>query len=180
MNLFELVEAFDSRVDLEWKLGAGGSSMAGFTVDGVRYIVQLLPIIINHRKVYEASFHLADTEGDSSFKTTGTSNSPTSVYGVVTNGLIDRLRDGQYSSIFFSAERRHSSSVSQHEVKLRIYQFAAKRIARKLGWEMYSAPDEFLLLDEYAGPSFGRFKHWQEEVREAVGDGPFPTIKRNT
>lgn len=178
MNLVELIEAFDSKIDLDWKPGAGGSSMAGFMIDGVRYVLQLLPITVNYRKIYEASFHLADEKGDSSFKTTGASSSPSSVYGVVANGLIDRLRDGEYSSAFFSAERRHSSSDHQHEAKLRIYGFAAKRIARKLGWEMYCAPDEFLLLDEYAGPNFGRFKHWQEEVREAVGDGPFPTLKR--
>lgn len=168
MILQDLVEAFDSKIDLDWKPSAAGGSMAGFSVDGVHYIIQLLPITINSRKIYEASFHLAKVSGDSSFKSGGTSTVASSVYGVVANGLIDRLKDGEYSSVFFSAERRHSMNDEQHASKLRIYKFAAQRIAKKLGWELYEAPEEFLLLEKYAGPSFGRFTHWQQSVSEAI------------
>lgn len=180
MKLHELVEAFDTAFDLDWKAAAGGGSMAGFAVNGVPYIVQLTPIQINRRKIYEASFYLAEIKGDQSYVSHGTSSVPTTVYGIVANGLIDRLKHGDYESIFFSAERRHSISDEQHEAKLRIYEFAARRIAKKLGWELYLAPDEFLVFSEFQGDKFGRFEHWQNQIREALGSiANFQSLNRN-
>lgn len=179
MTLVELIEAFDSQVDLDWKPGANGSSIAGFKVNGVGYILQLSSTYINHTRINEASFYLADKKGDKSFTSDGTSLVPTTVYGIVVNGLLERLKEGLYSSVFFSAERRHSTSAEQHLVKLRLYEFAAKRLARKLGWELYLAPEEFLLLDGYQGDKFGRFTHWQEQVAEALGQqDTWPSIYR--
>jgi hypothetical protein len=166
MKLTDLVEAFDSSLELQWKSLSGGGIAAGFTVDDTNYVVQLTPIVIGDLKVDEASFHLYDVSGDKAFATAGTSTVPTTVYGVVINGLIQKLPALKCDAVFFSAERRHAANDKQHEQKLKLYKLAAQRIAKKLGWETYTDKNEFLLTREYQGATIGSFKHWQEEIRE--------------
>lgn len=178
MKLEELIEAFDSKLDLTWYDLRGGGIAADFGVDSTRYTIQLTPIAIGDSDVAEASFIVSDVSGDKAFKTTGKSLSPTAVYGVVANALIDKLPSTKYKAVFFSAERRHSTSDEQHEAKIRIYEFAAKQIGRKLGWERYSNVNQFLLTREYEGPAINGFKHWQTELKEAQGNNPYPTLKR--
>lgn len=181
MTLNELVEAFDSALTLTWQPVKGGGEAAGFSVDDVNYILQLLPLTIDQLKVYEVSFHLYDESGDKAFASTGNTKSPTSVYGVVINGLIQKLEDWDGDAIVFETQRRHSASDEQHAAKVKLYELAAKRISKKLGWETYRGKNEFLLTKEYHGDSIKSFKHWQEEVREAVGlPTQFPSLERNS
>lgn len=166
MKLKDLIEAFDSALELQWNSLRGGGLAAGFIVDDIKYIVQLTPIVIGDMKVNEASFHFQDISGDKAFATTGTSTTPTTVYGVVINGLIKKLPELKCDAVFFSTERRHSANDKQHEQKLKLYKLAAQRIAKKLGWETYLAQNEFLLTRQYQGAAIGSFKHWQEDIRE--------------
>jgi hypothetical protein len=177
--LQDVAEAFDSRVDIDWHEAAGGVT-GGFSVNDVKYVLQLTPIVIEKLKVLEASFVLYDVQNDKGFATSGTtSTSPTAVYGVVANALIEKIPTLKCDAVFFSAERRHATDDEQHEAKLRIYKFAAQRIAKKLGWEMYTNKNEFLLTREYQGQSVKSFKHWQQELKEATGSSlNFPSLTR--
>lgn len=180
MILHELVEAFDSRFELDWNKIHGGF-VGGFAVNDVKYLLQLTPIVIEKMKVLEASFVLYDVQNDKGFASSGKTSSPTTVYGIVANALIEKLPTVKCDAVFFSAERRHATDDKQHEAKLRIYAFAAKRIAKKLGWEMYTNKNEFLLTREYQGESVLSFKHWREELKEALGPSfNFPSLNRTT
>lgn len=180
MKLFEIVEAFDNQVDIIWNETSDGGVAGGFIVNDVKYLLQLTPIVIEKLKVLEASFMLYDVQGDKGFATSGrTSSSPTSVYGVVANALIQKLPTMKCDAVFFSAERRHATNDGQHEAKIRIYTFAAQRIAKKLGLEMYTDKNEFLLTREYQGASVKSFEHWQQQIKEAVGPSSnFPSLNR--
>jgi hypothetical protein len=180
MNLNDLFEIFDSKLELDWKDVRGGGAAAGFTVNGVDYVVQLMPgpLLGQGLKVLEASFFVHAAKGDSAFKSTGTSSTPSTVYGVVANALLERLPLEKGDAVFFSAERRHATDDEQHEAKMRLYDFAAKRISRKLGWELYTNKNEFLLTKDFHGPVVSGFKHWQQSIKEELGPEPFPTIQR--
>lgn len=180
MTLDELFEAFDSKLDIQWSKMHGGGEAGGFLVNDTKYVIQLTPIVIGDLDVMEASFHLYSVPGDKAFASTGKSKSPMAVYGVVVNALIDKLQKLKCDAVFFSTERRHSTDDEQHESKIKLYKFAAQRIAKKLGWETYLNENEFLLTRKYEGKSIKAFKHWQQAVQEALGDPMlFQTLKRN-
>lgn len=180
MQLHDLFEIFDSRLDVEWKDVLGGGAAAGFKVGDVNYVVQLMPgpVLVRNLKVLEVSFFIYAVKGDEAFKSSGASTNPTAVYGVVANALIDRLPTENCDAVFFSAERRHATDEEQHKAKVRLYAFAAKQIAKKLGWQLYEDDNEFLLTKEYQGPAVSTFKHWQERVKEALQHQSFPSIIR--
>lgn len=176
--LQDIVEAFDSEINIDWH-ESHGAHVGGFEVNSVKYILQLSPIVIQDLKVFEASFLLFDAQNDRGFATSGaTSTAPTAVYGIVANALIKKIPMVRCDAVFFSAEPRHSKDEDQHQSKLRIYKFAAQRISKKLGWELYLNANEFLLTREYHGKSIKSFKHWQEELREALEGSPFTALNK--
>jgi len=182
MRLVELLEAFDSSVDLQWRPISSGGEIAGFIVNEVPYVLQLVPVEVpglEGVKTVEVSFFHHSIDGDDAFKTTfktAASESATTVYGVVLNGSVERLPS--YEAAFFTANRPHALDDDQHLRKIDIYASLAKRAAKRLGWELYKSHNGLLVTSEYKGAAIGKLKHWQQEIREAVGLGPFPSPKR--
>jgi hypothetical protein len=178
-SLHAVIEAFDSKLDIDWHEAQGGGVIGGFSVDDTDYVLQVTPgPSINNLKIFEISFHVHGISGDKGFAITGTSKSPTAVYGIVSNALIQELPKLKFDAVFFSSERRHSKDDAQHEAKLRIYKFAASRISKKLGLELYSNKNEFLLCSEYHGLEIGSFKHNNESLKEGLDPSKFNKLKR--
>lgn len=137
MELWELFEAFDSRVDIKWQ-GHGSGEYGVFALDDKIYQIDLSKTLVPHLKTknaVEVSFHRAAMEKEKSFSSTNDITAPTAVYGTVANALTDRFN--KYDAFYFTAEERHSKNEDQYEKKARLYRILADRLSKRSGGTLY-------------------------------------------
>jgi hypothetical protein len=132
----EIWEIFDSSIkDLKWQK-TGRFELTEFEVDSQSFIIQIeqkrlhLPSL-NAFKTAEVSFFRKDLDGEKAFSTGNQSTIPSSVYGIVSNSLLDKFKE--YDAFFCTAEKRHSLSQSEFETKVKIYSMISNKISKRLG-----------------------------------------------
>jgi hypothetical protein len=183
-----LLEILNSKIDFQWK-HTSTVHLAAFSVNGVRYQIQLEPAVVLPKElgglaIYEASFLLLDEKGDKAYSSAGNSETPLSIYGVVLNAIVEIVDSGKIKcdGLFFTAEERHSKDKRNQESKVRIYKFLAERFAKRLGWTLFSSArsgaHEFLVMKNDVDLSDTRFTDVQEELRNISRIGFIPELNR--
>jgi hypothetical protein len=149
-----LDEIFDSDppselepINVNWRQVGPEGWGAGFQWGDRRFVLQLIRFKPVHlpatMRTFEASFYLADVEGDDAFSTVDSPEHPLSnevpvkVYGVVLNALLKVWKDDAIDAIYFSAEPRHSSDGDQQRRKEQLYEMLARRAQRMGGGYLY-------------------------------------------
>ena len=187
MNLLEIL---NSSIDFQWKT-IPPVHLAAFSVNGVQYQIQLEPAIVLPKKlgglsIYEVSFLLLAVKGDKAYSSSGNSETPLSIYGVVLNSIIKIVEDEKINcdGLFFTAETRHSKDRQNHESKVRIYKFLAERFAKRLGWTLFSSTrdgaHEFLVMKNDVDLGDTRFTDVQEDRRNISRNEFIPELNRKS
>lgn len=132
---------------IEWKETGPEGWGTGFQWGERRFVLQLLRFTPVHvpanLRTFEASFYLADVEGDDAFSTINTPDSPSvnevpvKVYGVVLNALLKIWHTADIDAIYFTSEPRHSASAEQQRRKEQMYEMLARRAQRMGGGYLY-------------------------------------------
>lgn len=116
-------------------------------------------------------FFRKDLDGEKSFSTTNATKSiPSKVYGIVSNGLLEKFKE--YDAFYFSAERRHSTSVSEYDTKIKIYGAIANKISKRIGAYFYesemSSHCQFLVSNQKLSDEDQQFSKLKNPLEEAM------------
>jgi len=138
----ELWEVFNTTCPLTWERN-GRFELAELELGDDVYVIQLETKRIDvkslwklYRYTAELSFFKPQVPGDASFSTNKSSNFAGKVYGAVVNGVLEKFTSS-YDAIYFCAEKRHSTTETEFEMKDGIYKFLADRVAKHGGFFYY-------------------------------------------
>lgn len=142
MNISEIFDS--SLLDIRWQIN-GRYILCSFKIKDSEYQIQIekkpLPYDeLKGKRTAEVSFSRNDIDDiEKSHSTTKSSDFPGRIYGIVSNALTKKFED--FDAFYFIANRRHSSSTEEFELKTKIYFMLADRIAKKIGVFFYESKD---------------------------------------
>lgn len=149
MKIKDLVEIFDSKVDVHW-IRKGRFDLAKVETETQDYQIEIEKITLNDWKIPELDGKrigeilfgvIKEVQTDNSFKTQRKEQNATKIYGVVSNALIDKF--SEYDAFYFQVLKRHSNSQEEFETKLAIYQALIRILRQKEQIYSYVANTQF-------------------------------------
>jgi len=128
-------EVFDTVADVNWK-ETDRFLIGEFKVNNIEYKIQIQRRPIEGVKNgAEVSFYVKTSDNEQAFSTMNLHKLvPTKVYGIVFNALLTKV--DQFDTLYFNAEKRHSKTDKEWEIKLHIYSTLAMRL-KNAGFKEY-------------------------------------------